>query len=51
MKRHFSINKLADGRWAVENVERIDLTEDDIKAIYSRYADLAPNSYEPFEGR
>ena len=35
MKRHFSINKLADGRWAIENVERIDLTEDDIKAIYS----------------
>ena len=35
MKRHFSINKLDDGRWSVENLEQVDLTKDDIKGIYS----------------
>ena len=35
MKRYFSINKLDDGRWSVENLEQVDLTEDDIKGIYS----------------
>ena len=35
MKRHFSINKLEDGRWSVENLEQVELTKADIKAIYS----------------
>ena len=34
-KRYFSINKLEDGRWSVENLEQIELTKADIKAIYS----------------
>ena len=33
--RYFAINKLKDGRWSVENLEQVVLTEDDIKEIYS----------------
>lgn len=35
MDRVFAIGRLKDGRWTVENLKQIELTEQDMRAITS----------------